>query len=243
MRIHDRGSDDGSTERHHSGGGAGTGRKVPGRLVRIGLAVVFLCKLTLVALWYSGGLSAALALAADGSAGRSAPGKASEAMGAGETIGKNTLASARVPTAGTDASDGSVAPKAPEPGAMVEAITRRQSELDAREREIVAREAHLKIYEQDVTAKIASLEEIEKRLQVRAKAASAAIDAAAESLAKVYGAMKAGDAAPILERLDEPTVLTIFGRMKEKQIGEILPLMSKEKAITLTQALAASASR
>ena len=126
---------------------------------------------------------------------------------------------------------------------LIEGITRRQAELDARARELDAREEHLKVYEQDVTAKIASLEEIEKRLQARAKAASAAIDAAAESLAKVYGAMKPADAAPILERLDEPTVLTIFGRMKEKQIGDILPLMSKEKAISLTQALAASAAR
>jgi len=33
-------------------------------------------------------------------------------------------------------------------------------------------------------------------------------------------------------------VLTIFGRMKEKQIGEILPLMSRDKAIVLTRSLA-----
>jgi len=31
--------------------------------------------------------------------------------------------------------------------------------------------------------------------------------------------------------------------MKEKQIGEILPLMSKEKAIALTRALATSSGR
>jgi flagellar motility protein MotE (MotC chaperone) len=50
--------------------------------------------------------------------------------------------------------------------------------------------------------------------------------------------MKPESAAPILDRLDEPTVLTIFRRMKEKQVGEILPLMSREHAIALTQALA-----
>jgi flagellar motility protein MotE (MotC chaperone) len=121
---------------------------------------------------------------------------------------------------------------------LLEGLARRQAELDAREQELGDREERMKLYEKDVTAKIASLEEIEKRLQARAKAASAAVDAAAESLAKVYGAMKPADAAPILDRLDEPTVLTIFGRMKEKQIGEILPLMNRDKAIVLTRSLA-----
>ena len=133
--------------------------------------------------------------------------------------------------------------KPPEARALVEAISRRQTELAARERELAAREERLHVFEQDVVAKIASLEEIEKRLQGRAKAANAAVDAANESLAKVYGAMKPTDAAPILERLDEPTVLSIFGRMKEKQIGEILPLMSKEKAIALTRAIATTPPR
>ncbi len=210
-----------------------------GMTLRIGLVLAFVCKLGLV-VWTRGGLPSALALAAEGTAPRAAAGRGANGVKGNEPGAEDkTVGDGETAAAGADASAG----KAADVGAMVEGITRRQAELDARERELVAREEHLKVYEQDVTAKIASLEEIEKRLQVRAKAASAAIDAAAESLAKVYGAMKPGDAAPILERLDESTVLTIFGRMKEKQIGEILPLMSKEKAISLTQALAASAAR
>ncbi len=121
---------------------------------------------------------------------------------------------------------------------LLEALERRQTELDAKERELASRAERLALYEKDVTAKVASLEEIEKRLSARAKAASQAVETAAESLAKIYGAMKPDAAAPILDRLDDPTVLTIFRRMKEKQIGEILPLMSRERAIALTQALA-----
>jgi flagellar motility protein MotE (MotC chaperone) len=124
---------------------------------------------------------------------------------------------------------------------LLEALQQRQAELETREREVAGKEARLKLYERDVTARLASLEEIEKRLATRAKAESAAGDAATESLAKIYGAMKPADAAPILERLDEDTVLGILRRMKEKQVGEILPLMSREKAIGLTQALAARA--
>jgi flagellar motility protein MotE (MotC chaperone) len=208
-----------------------------GSALRIGLGLVFACKLGLV-LWNAGGIPGALALAAEGTA-RAASGTAAAVTKPADAKPVETKSATAAPPVAAEGGAG----KPQEGHEMVEAIARRQSELDAREREVAAREEHLKIYEQDVTAKIASLEEIEKRLQVRAKSASAAIDAAAESLAKVYGAMKPTDAAPILVRLDEPTVLTIFGRMKEKQIGEILPLMSKEKAIALTQALAASASR
>jgi flagellar motility protein MotE (MotC chaperone) len=121
---------------------------------------------------------------------------------------------------------------------LLSSLERRQTELDARERELGSREERLSLYEKDVTAKVANLEEIEKRLSARAKAASQAVDAAAESLAKIYGAMKPEAAAPILDRLDDPTVLTIFRRMKEKQLGEILPLMTRDRAIALTQALA-----
>jgi hypothetical protein len=126
----------------------------------------------------------------------------------------------------------------PDVRALLDALERRQAELDAREREIASKEERLALYEKDVTAKVVSLEEIEKRLSARAKAATQAVDAAAESLAKIYGTMKPEAAAPILDRLDDPTVLTIFRRMKEKQVGEILPLMTRERAIALTQALA-----
>ncbi len=126
----------------------------------------------------------------------------------------------------------------PDVRGLLDALEKRQAELDQREREITSKEERLALYEKDVTAKVASLEEIEKRLSVRAKAATQAVDAAAESLAKIYGTMKPEAAAPILDRLDDPTVLTIFRRMKEKQVGEILPLMTRERAIALTQALA-----
>jgi flagellar motility protein MotE (MotC chaperone) len=130
------------------------------------------------------------------------------------------------------------APKNVEMKSLLDAVSRRQMELDARERELTAREERLQLFEKDVTAKVANLEELEKRLAGKAKTASAASDAAAESLGKVYAAMKPADAAPLLDHLDEATVLKIFGRMKEKQLGEILPLMSRDKAVNLTRSLA-----
>lgn len=225
---------------------SGTQRTRWGRALRIGLAVSLLGKAALVAIWYAGGIQGALALAAEPRGARAADAAPQAgARAAAETAkpGADTRADAEPRQVASVERGGEGGGKPPEARALVEAISRRQTELAARERELAAREERLHVFEQDVVAKIASLEEIEKRLQGRAKAANAAVDAANESLAKVYGAMKPTDAAPILERLDEPTVLSIFGRMKEKQIGEILPLMSKEKAIALTRAIATTPPR
>ena len=49
---------------------------------------------------------------------------------------------------------------------------------------------------------------------------------------------RAGGISSASQRGRQLTVLTIFRRMKEKQVGEILPLLSRERAIALTQALA-----
>ncbi len=183
------------------------------RLVRFALAFVLGAKIALVVLAQGEGRALASGAAAKGGGGAVA------------------TASAAEPAAGFGAAR-------PDVRALLDALEKRQSELDAREREVASKEARLALYEKDVTAKVASLEEIEKRLSVRAKAATQAVDAAAESLAKIYGTMKPEAAAPILDRLDDPTVLTIFRRMKEKQVGEILPLMTRDRAIALTQALA-----
>lgn len=185
------------------------------RAFRFGLAFVLGAKLALLA-------QGEVPALASGTAAKSAPGSA--------TAGSApvTEAKAAAPAAGAK----------PDLRGLLGSLERRQAELDARERELTSREERLSLYEKDVTAKVASLEEIEKRLSARAKAASQAVDAAAESLAKIYGGMKPEAAAPILDRLDDPTVLTIFRRMKEKQVGEILPLMTRDRAIALTQALA-----
>ena len=121
---------------------------------------------------------------------------------------------------------------------LLSELEQRQQELDTREQELEQRAARLKVLEQDVTMKIATLEEIEKRLSGEAETRRTSGAEAAQSLAKIYAAMKPADAAPILDQLDDQTILTIFRRMKEKQIGEILPLMSRSRAIVLTQAIA-----
>jgi flagellar motility protein MotE (MotC chaperone) len=122
---------------------------------------------------------------------------------------------------------------------LLDSVSRRQVELEAREKTLGEREQQLALYEKDVSGKLSELEKLEQRLQADAAQAKASDREAADSLAKVYAAMKPGDAAPILDKLDDATVLRIFRGMRAKQIGEILPLMSSDKAVLLTRSLAA----
>ncbi len=198
--------------------------------LRAGFALVLIAKLVLVGLWWQSASAGAGTRATAGTP--AAPARRDATTVA--TAGREAAGGGDERVAATGTEQGA----APDVHALLAAVARRNAELDAREHELESREERLRVFERDVTAKVASLEEIEKRLLVRSKEADAAIAAAGESLAKIYAAMKPGDAAPILEQLDDATVLMIFGRMKEKQVGEILPLMSRDKAIVLTRSLA-----
>ena len=122
--------------------------------------------------------------------------------------------------------------------ALLESLAARQAELEKRELELTAREDRLTLYTEDLTEKISYLESLEKEIAGESQAMEEADSEAASSLAKVYAAMKPDDAAPLLDRLDDETVLRILAHMRAKQIGELLPLLDRDKAIVLTQALA-----
>lgn len=193
------------------------------------VAVVVVAKAGSLALSWGGNDVATAASSGEASAAPSLavvpPARASAPAATG--AGRHVEAEATTPTAsGADVKH------------MLEALARRQGELDQREKTLAAREEKLALYEKDVTEKIARLEEVGKTLKEELRRSTAASDEAAQSLAKVYGAMKPAEAAPLLDQLDEGTALRILTRMKEKQVGEILPLMNRERAIVLTRSLA-----
>jgi len=133
---------------------------------------------------------------------------------------------------------------------LLEAVDRRTGELDQREKTVTAREAELKALEKTLGDELARLEGQGATRPASAKtapAAASAVSAAsaapvpaapAVTVTKIYESMKPEEAAPILDKLDDGTVKEIFGRMKEKQIGAILAVMNRERAVALTKALA-----
>lgn len=111
-----------------------------------------------------------------------------------------------------------------------QAMLRRSEDLTTREAELARREKAIAAAAKDLEKKIAHLESL-------GAGGNETGSPAMEQLGKIYGAMKAEEAAPLLDRLDNETVRAIFGQMKQRQISAILPLMKPEKAVALTKLL------
>ncbi|MDT8901294.1 MotE family protein [Anaeroselena agilis] len=54
-------------------------------------------------------------------------------------------------------------------------------------------------------------------------------------LARLYSEMKPDEAVPILNQLDDPTVLAILGKMEDSQVAKIMSLFDARRAARLTQ--------
>ena len=113
---------------------------------------------------------------------------------------------------------------------LLSSVKERNADLDTREKTLVEREATLKKLEKAITDAIGQLE----------GRGGEGCALSTEAVGKVYASMKAEEAAPIIDRLDDTTAKAILSRLKEKQIGAILAAMSRERAVALTKALAAT---
>lgn len=54
-------------------------------------------------------------------------------------------------------------------------------------------------------------------------------------LARLYAEMKPDEAVPILNQLDDPTVLAIFNKMEDGQVAKLMSLFDARRAARLTQ--------
>lgn len=128
---------------------------------------------------------------------------------------------------------------------LVEALQRRSAELSKRDTELDRREAAIAVAEKGLEKRIAHLEKLTAGVVKGRPAAGgfagagspAVPGSAMEELGKIYGAMKAEEAAPLFDRLDTQTVYAIFKYMKQRQISAVLPLMNPDKAVELTELL------
>jgi len=120
----------------------------------------------------------------------------------------------------------------------LEAVAEKGRKLAQRERLLAERESQIELAEKALEAKIAELEEVERKLSGTLDLLEQEGKAARESLAKIYSGMKPDEAARILSNLDEDTVMRIFAGMKERNISQILPLVDRQLAVALTNRLA-----
>jgi flagellar motility protein MotE (MotC chaperone) len=86
---------------------------------------------------------------------------------------------------------------------------------------------------QDVP-KVMDAAELEKQIQLKQKEDAKRIS----KLARLYGGMKPEEAVPILNQLDNATVIAILGKMEEEQVSKILAQMEAQRAAQITKTMA-----
>jgi flagellar motility protein MotE (MotC chaperone) len=114
---------------------------------------------------------------------------------------------------------------------LLEATKQRGLALDHREEALATRERALKALEEALGGGPETLAPAAAPGDPPAKPCAVAVT-------KIYASMKAEEAAPILEKLDDATAQSIFSCMGERQIGAILAAMNRDRAVALTQILA-----
>ena len=80
-------------------------------------------------------------------------------------------------------------------------------------------------------ANIITKEDLEKQAKLRQQEEAKRIS----KLARLYGGMKPDAAVGIMKELDDPTVISILGKMEEEQVSKILALFESKRAARITE--------
>jgi flagellar motility protein MotE (MotC chaperone) len=117
-------------------------------------------------------------------------------------------------------------------------LTKRRTELDAREADIEMRTQVLNAAEQRVDAKIAMLKQLQDQIVTLLGQRDAEQQKQIASLVKTYSAMKPKDAARIFNSLPDDVLVPVAKQMKSDVLAPVLAAMTADNAQRLTQKLA-----
>jgi flagellar motility protein MotE (MotC chaperone) len=126
--------------------------------------------------------------------------------------------------------------------AILERLSDRRQQLDARGEELEMRENLLKVAEKRVEAKVAELKELEARVKSSLDQRDKNEVKRFNGIVAMYEGMKPKDAARIFDRLDLNILVEVSTQMKSATMSAILGQMTPEAAERLTVELAHRAS-
>ena len=117
-------------------------------------------------------------------------------------------------------------------------LSRRRTELDAREAQLRMQADLMAATEKRVDAKIAQLQALQNKIAALVAERDDAQKAQITSLVKTYAAMKPAAAARIFDALPDTVLVPVAQQMKSDLLSLIMAQMSPENAKTLTVKLA-----
>ena len=126
--------------------------------------------------------------------------------------------------------------------AILERLSDRRQQLDARSEELEMRENLLKAAEKRVEAKVAELKELEAKVKAALDQRDQNELKRFKSIVTMYEGMKPKDASRIFDRLDLKILVEVATQMKPATMSAILAQMSPDTAERLTVELAHRAS-
>ena len=120
---------------------------------------------------------------------------------------------------------------------VLKQLDARRVELEQRDDKLTQKERDIELKEQEFVARLAKIKELTDKLKSTREKNTAKRNNQLEQLSNVYGSMNPNEAAQLIEQLDVTIALALLERMPEKRIGQILSLMSPDRALTITRML------
>lgn len=121
---------------------------------------------------------------------------------------------------------------------LLQSLSERRKELDARERAIEQREGLLTAAEHRIESKIEELKAVKVEIEGLIKKYDAQEEQQIAGLVKIYETMKPKDAARIFNELDMEVLLEVFERMKASKTAPVLADMDPIRAKEITTRIA-----
>ncbi len=123
--------------------------------------------------------------------------------------------------------------------AILESLSTRREELEAREKELDLRENLLKAAEERLEQRVGELKDLEARITAVERERKAEDDERMKNVVIMYENMKPKDAARIFNKLDMSVVVRVASLMSARQMALVLAEMESDAAQRLTLELSA----
>lgn len=119
---------------------------------------------------------------------------------------------------------------------VFEALQKERADLKKEQERLAEQYARLEMLQAEIEKGREELVRERGQLEKKMAETPALEDARFKKLAKIYQAMKPGEAAAILETIQDSQVAAILGKMTDdRQKGKILSLLTKEKAVRINK--------
>jgi flagellar motility protein MotE (MotC chaperone) len=200
------------------------------------VAAVLMLAVKLGAVWHDAGVAFAQSGPTTASAAPAAPAVPAKP---GEPAAAAAPASAPAPAADPLKPVAAAAQKfSPTEVELLQSLSKRRAELDQRSEELDQRELLLKATEQRVQEKIDRLQQMQAQIDTALGKVDEQEDQRLQSLVRIYEAMKPQEAAAIFDKLEQPVLMQVLTRMKDRAVAAILPHLDGDKARAITTTLA-----